>query len=203
MNAIILLHEIYGKNRFINTLCETYRKPGFRVYCPDLNQGRVFDYHETEAAYAHFYANKDAFPSVWALLDRLGPQYEKVFLVGYSAGAALAWRCSENSNCSGVVACYGSRIRDFLGVTPRCPVLLLFAGRDCFDVDAAAKALESAPNTEVAVFPGEHGFLDPDSGRYDAALAGEAAGRIRRFFTAAGAMDKVESGGADHDHETE
>lgn len=86
MNAIILLHEIYGRNDFMNMLCRKYRDLGFRVYCPDLNRGRVFDYRETEAAYAHFYANRDACRSVWALLDRLKPRYENVFLVGYSAG---------------------------------------------------------------------------------------------------------------------
>ena len=195
MNAIILLHEIYGRNDFMNMLCRKYRDLGFRVYCPDLNRGRVFDYRETDAAYAHFYANRDACRSVWALLDRLKPRYENVFLVGYSAGAALAWRCSENPNCSGVVACYGSRIRDYLSVMPKCPVLLIFAGRDCFDVDAAAKALESAPNTEVAVFPSEHGFLNPDSGRYDAALAGEAESRVRRFLKTAGAIEQEKNGG--------
>lgn len=203
MNAIILLHEIYGRNRFIEMLCEKYRSLGFRVYCPDLNRGAVFDYRETGAAYAHFYANKDAFRSVWALLDRLKLQYENVFVAGYSAGAALAWRCSENPNCSGVIACYGSRIRDALNVTPKCPVLLIFARRDCFDVDAVVRTLKAAPNTEVAVFPGEHGFLDPDSGRYDERSAGEAENCIRRFWKAVGAMEQEKTGGTDHDHETE
>ena len=201
MSAIILLHEIYGRNGFMNMLCRKYRDLGFHVYCPDLNRGKVFDYRETGAAYAHFYANRDAFRSVWTLLDQLKPRYEHVFLVGYSAGATLAWRCSENPNCSGVVACCGSRIRDHLNLAPKCPALLIFARRDCFDVDAVVRALKAAPNTEIAVFPGEHGFLDPDSGQYDEASAGEAECRIRRFLKAAGAMEQKKTGGTDHDHE--
>ena len=60
MNAIILLHEIYGRNGFMNMLCRKYRDQGVHIYCPDLNRGTVFGHRETEAAYAHFYANRDA-----------------------------------------------------------------------------------------------------------------------------------------------
>lgn len=166
--AVILLHEIYGRNQFIRSQSKNYSNLGFRVYCPDWNQGKVFAYSETDAAYRHFYAcaGIEAYRSLWALVDQLKPRYAQLFLVGYSVGATLAWRCSENPNCSGVIACYGSRIRDYLRVKPQCPSLLLFAERDSFDVDSVGKALEAAPNTKAIFFDAEHGFLDPFSPNY-------------------------------------
>lgn len=186
MNAIILLHEIYGQNRFMQMQCQKYQRLGFTVYSPDFNEKMVFDYRDEAAAYAHFYARAgmNAYQSVWNLLDTLKPRYEKVFLLGYSAGATLAWRCSEHPNCTGVIACYGSRIRDYLNVTPRCPFLLLFAQRDRFDVSHVTDLLQSIPRARICSFPAEHGFLDPYSPHYSASCAREAEAMILHFLTA-------------------
>ncbi|MDY4488598.1 MAG: dienelactone hydrolase family protein [Candidatus Limivicinus sp.] len=182
--AVILLHEIYGRNQFIRSQSKKYSDLGFQVYCPDWNQGKVFAYSEADAAYRHFYAcaGMEAYRALWALIDQLKPRVEQLYLVGYSVGATLAWRCSENPNCSGVIACYGSRIRDYLDVKPQCPAQLLFAERDCFDVGTVGKALKAAPNTRLHFFNAEHGFLDPFSPSY-APLQAEAAEKlILRFL---------------------
>ena len=98
-------------------------------------------------------------------------------------GATLAWRCSKNPNCAGVIACYGSRIRAFPEVTPRCPTLLLFAEKDSFEVPALAERLEQNPNTRIRLFPGELGFLDPGSGHFHKLSAKEAEAEILRFLS--------------------
>lgn len=41
-NAIIILHEIYGVNRFIETISLEYHIQGFDVYCPDMLQNKLF-----------------------------------------------------------------------------------------------------------------------------------------------------------------
>lgn len=185
MKAIILLHEIYGVNRFIDDQRRKYEELGFRVFCPDLYGGRVFSYDETEAAYGYFYSRVglDAYRQIWDLTAKLKQQFETVYLLGFSVGAALAWRCSENPDCGGVIACYGSRIRDCTQILPRTPTLLLFAEKDSFDPRALAKTLASAPNTRIRILPGEHGFLDPHSGRYHAVSAKEAEREILGFLS--------------------
>lgn len=184
MNAIIVLHEIYGRNRFIQMQSQKYQRLGFAVYSPDFNEKMVFDYSDEAAAYAHFYAHAgmNAYQLVWNLLDTLKSRHEKIFLLGYSAGATLAWRCSEHPNCAGVIACYGSRIRDYPDVTPCCPSLLLFAQRDRFDVSHVSESLKATPRTRICTFPAEHGFLDPYSAHYSASCAREAEAMILRFL---------------------
>ena len=115
MKAIILLHEIYGVNRFMDAQRQKYEKLGLAVFCPDFYNGRVFGYDETENAYPYFYeqVGLDSYCRVWKQVDALRTQYEKVYLLGFSVGATLAWRCSKNPNCAGAIACYGSRIRNF------------------------------------------------------------------------------------------
>ena len=185
MKAIILLHEIYGVNRFMDAQRQKYEKLGLAVFCPDFYNGRVFGYDETENAYPYFYeqVGLDSYCRVWKQVDALRTQYEKVYLLGFSVGATLAWRCSENPNCAGVIACYGSRIRAYPEVTPRCPTLLLFAEKDSFDVPALAERLEQNPNTRIRLFPGEHGFLDPGSGHFHKLSAKEAEAEILRFLS--------------------
>lgn len=183
MKAIILLHEIYGKNRFMDAQCQFFQGLGFHVCCPDFLNGKVFSYEETDSAYACFYANAGrACRLVWALLGRLHKEYEAVYLVGYSAGAAIAWQCSENADCAGVAAFYGSRIRDHLYITPRCPTLLLFAGQDSFDVPSVMKALAAKPNTRLALFPAAHGFYDPYAAAFDPIAAAAAEKELVAFL---------------------
>lgn len=184
MKAVILLPEIYGKNRFIEDVEAGLQAQGFVVYTPDYYQGRGYDYREAASAYAAFYrqAGLDFCREVSGLVNRLSHQYERVYLLGFSVGASLAWRCSENPNCAGVIACYGSRIRDYLEVLPQCPTLLLFAEEDSFDVAAVRKALERKPNVTVETYPAWHGFLDCHSPCYDPVWVVRAGEKIRQFF---------------------
>ena len=183
MKAIILLHEIYGKNRFMVVQCQFLAQLGFHVCCPDLLNGRGFSYEQAAAAYACFYENAGrAVRLVWKLTDELRAKYEAVYLVGFSAGATIAWQCSENANCAGAVAFYGSRIRDYPDITPRCPTLLLFARQDSFDVLSVTKALEGKPNTRSVLFPASHGFFDPYAPAYDPAAAAAAGKELVAFL---------------------
>ena len=188
MKAVILLPEIYGKNQFIAEVEEGLQAQGFAVYTPDYYQGRVYDYREAESAYAAFYrrAGLDFCREVSELVNRLSLRYEGVYLLGFSVGASLAWRCSENSNCTGVIACYGSRIRDYLEVVPQCPTLLLFAEEDSFDVPAVRKNLEKKPNVTIETYPARHGFLDCHSLCYDPVWAVRAGEKIQQFFAETG-----------------
>lgn len=184
-NALIVLHEIYGINEFIEMACLQYQKMGFDVFCPDLLGREPFSYSATADAYTFFknQAGPDAVEKVSRLVSRLKIKYEKVFLLGFSAGAAVAWRCCENAECSGIIGCYGSRIRDHLNLQPVCPVLLIFADHDSFDVERVISRLQEKENIEIDRFAAEHGFMDPYGGHFKPDHAEAAHGHIQCFIS--------------------
>jgi len=62
--AVIILHEIYGINRFIKDVCSEYHILGFDLY-----------------------------KEVEQLVEKAKFTYDKVFIIGFSVGATIAWRC--------------------------------------------------------------------------------------------------------------
>lgn len=79
-SAIIVLHEIYGINSFIEDTCAEYRQKGFDVYCPYL-LGRTFSYYEKEMAYEFFYSNSglDKYTEIIQFAEQLIAKYAKLF----------------------------------------------------------------------------------------------------------------------------
>lgn len=168
---IIVLHEIYGVNQHIRQACDYFADSGYDVICPKLfDIDKPFEYSNEKEAYNHFmqtigfdYASE----IIKSLIRQTRDQYKYVFLVGYSIGATIAWLCSnENNMIDGVIGFYGSRIRDYLDVKPKCPVMLLFASKEkSFDVKQLASSLNKE-NIDIHVLKGEHGFSDPFNSAY-------------------------------------
>jgi dienelactone hydrolase len=168
--AIIILHEIYGINQHIKQICRYYAEQKYDVYCPNLFKANVsFRYEESEVAYRNFNENVgfDAFQQINELIDELKNQYQKIFLIGFSVGATIAWHCSEHGKCDGIIGYYGSRIRDYISVTPSCPALLLFASQDSFDVYDVVEKINTKGNVSAQTLDGCHGFADKYGGNYN------------------------------------
>lgn len=171
-SAVVVLHEIYGINEHISDLCLNLSAQDFDVFCPDLLNGlSPFDYSEEEMAYANFYQNVGfdyAFRQVKYLLEECRSTYEYVYVLGFSVGATIAWLCSNEFNlCNGVVGFYGSRIRDYLEVNPKCPVLLFFPTEEnSFSVESVAAKLVEKEGVLVKILQGKHGFANPFSRYY-------------------------------------
>lgn len=165
----MILHEIYGVNRFIEDVCDEYHRLGFDVFCPEMLGEKCFLYSETSEAYRNFVNETgfDYYKEVEQLVETLKLSYDKVFLIGFSVGATIAWRCCENLKCDGIICCYGSRIRDYLLLLPCCPVLLLFAEQDSFDVDSVIMKLQEKPNVELYKLEASHGFMDHYSEQFN------------------------------------
>ena len=182
--AIIVLHEIYGINNFMMDICQQYHAEGYDVYCPDLfHAEKAFPYAKAEEAYHTFMdtVGFDAYREINKLASGLKAAYSKVMIIGLSVGATIAWRCSEQILYDGIICCYGSRIRDYLTVTPRCPVLLVFAKYDSFDVAVNRIPLESKFNTAIEIVEASHGFVDPYSQSYSHPAA-ERFNQLRKAF---------------------
>lgn len=183
-DAVILLHEIYGVNGHMRDAAAWLAAQGLAVYCPDL-LGAVYGYDQEKAAYEHYMkvGFAAAAGEAAALAERIAGSHRRIFLVGYSAGATVAWLLSGREGFAGAVGYYGSRIRDFPDLTPACPVLLLFAHREeAFSVHALEAMLTAKNGVTVRVLPGRHGFADRRSPRFDAAAAQTADALAAAFL---------------------
>ena len=184
--ALIVLHEIYGLNRHIQEVCKKYSDDGYDVYCPNLLRlEKPFDESQQEEAYDYFAKNigLDVFQEVNELIKRLRPDYKKIVLLGYSVGATIAWRCIENGLCDAMIGCYGSRIRDYMSITPKIPALLVFAdGEKSFDPKETVRLLGEKENVSVHLLKATHGFCNPYCAEYNLESAKKADRLIQGYL---------------------
>ena len=197
---IVVLHEIYGINDHIAGVCKGLTDVGYDVICPDLLDDKpAFDYDREEDAYLYFmnFVGLDlSMKRITFLLRQEENAYRQIFLLGYSVGATIAWLCSGDptkdsclsqycscfKNLSGVIGFYGSRIREYPSLTPRCPVLLLFPEKETsFDPYDLCEELSKKETVEVHILEGNHGFADPYAPKYNEASARQAD-RITKEF---------------------
>lgn len=170
--VIIVLHEIYGVNQHIKRVCEYYSKAGFDIICPDLiNQSQPFKYVEEDLAYSYFKKNigfEIASDQVRRMLSDIRKRYKHIFLLGFSIGATIAWICSDsNDRCDGVIGYYGSRIRDYQSVVPKCPVVLIYPKEEkSFMVQELVDNLRGHEDVDIYMLEGKHGFSDIFSMNY-------------------------------------
>lgn len=184
--VIIVVHEIYGINKHMISICQSLSQKDFDVICPDLLEKEApFEYSQEELAYRNFIENigfTNASDKIKSVLLGIKDNYEKVYIVGFSVGATIAWLCSEEDGLDGIVGYYGSRIRNYLGVDPLCPTMLFFPEKEkSFNVDELVLRLEEK-NVEVHKFNGQHGFSDPNSQKYNIKSAQVAFNRMVDFF---------------------
>lgn len=171
-SVVLLLHEIYGLNEHMDFLKRLLERHRWEAVVPDLLEGRgPFPYEREEEAYRHF-TERIGFPAAAdravSVLTDLRRRYDRVCVLGYSAGATVAWICGATGLCDGVVGFYGSQIRNHTSLYPRCPTLLFFPERErSFDVDALIGLLHRRDRLRIEKMAGRHGFADPFSDRYD------------------------------------
>ena len=163
---VIVVHEIYGINAHMRYVCEMLSRQGFDTVCPDLLKREApFEYNEEASAYEYFMKHVGfelALKRIHEAIEAVEGKYDRIYIAGFSAGATVAWLCSEAAGVNGVAAFYGSRIRSYKEIDPQCPVLLLFPEREqSFDVDELMASLSGKEQVQMFKFKGEHGFSDP------------------------------------------
>ncbi|MBP2655210.1 MAG: dienelactone hydrolase [Firmicutes bacterium] len=184
--AIIVLHEIYGLNKHVANICTKLSECKYDVIAPNLLNGKgPFSYDQEELAYSYFMNNigvERAMNQIRQIIYSIRPKYEKVFVLGYSIGATLAWLCSDAGLCDLIVGFYGSRIRDYLMVEPKCPGLLFVPNEEkSYDVDDLIESLNKFASIRVYKLTGQHGFADEFSKNYNKRSTLQAAKKISLF----------------------
>lgn len=184
--AIIIIHEIYGINDHIRYICNKLSKQNFDIICPNLlNKAYSFDYEQEHLAYTYFKEHigfEHAFKQIQQIVFLIGTHYEKIFIIGFSVGATVAWMCSELKQIDGVVGYYGSRIRDYLHILPKCPVLLFFPEEESSFTVKNLLAKLQGEKISTQKLTGKHGFSDPFSIQYNSDSEHKAYGETLNFL---------------------
>ncbi|QKE75855.1 dienelactone hydrolase [Arthrobacter citreus] len=170
---MIIIHEIYGINNHIRGIGDNLKKLGFTVLCPNL-LGKIesFCYKEENKAYQYFVNEigfENAADQVVTLAKELRTRCSNLYILGFSVGATIAWLCSKNEELfDGVIGFYGSRIRDYLELSPKCETLLFFPMKEkSFDPETVIKKLKTKVLTEIIKVEGGHGFTNQSTPYYD------------------------------------
>ncbi len=185
-NLIIVIHEIYGINQHIKKFCDLFSKQDFDVICPNLiEREQPFDYSEEKIAYSNFIENVGfsiAVHKIKNLLLGVKNEYKKIYIIGFSVGATVAWLCSEEEVVNGVVGYYGSRIRNYTQIVPLCPTILFFPQEEqSFNVDELISNLDKK-NIEIYKCVGQHGFSDPYSTKFNEKSSQNAFNEMLNFL---------------------
>lgn len=184
---IIVIHEIYGINQHIKNFCALLSKQDFDVICPNLlEREQPFDYFEEKIAYFNFMENigfSIAVQKIMNLLLGVKNEYQKIYIIGFSVGATIAWLCSEEECLDGVVGYYGSRIRNYTQIMPLCPIILFFPQEEqSFSVDELILKLNKEKNIEIYKYFGQHGFSDPFSSKFNEKSSQNAFNEMLNFL---------------------
>ncbi|WAH35890.1 dienelactone hydrolase family protein [Alicyclobacillus dauci] len=186
--VVVVLHEIYGVNQHIKNVCERLSEVGYDVVCPDLvGKDERYSYDQEDIAYKNFMnvGFMQVADNARFTLRQLRTIYSTVYVVGYRVGATTAWLCgAEPGLVDALVAYYGSRIRDYLGMQPQCPSLLLLPIQETsFNVDEVIAKLREKVNVSVHKYDGLHGFADPQNHNYSELASRQAFDDTIRFFS--------------------
>lgn len=189
--GLVVVQEIFGVNSHIRAVCDGFAADGYLAVAPAL-----FDRirPQVDLGYAPDDVErgrelKAGAPLDHALADVAAARDAasgagKVGIVGYCWGGYVAWMSAARlPGFACAVPYYGGGMLEAAGERPRCPVLAHFGERDMhIPVDGVRKFAAAHPESQVLIYPANHGFNCDQRGSYDAASAKLARERTIAFL---------------------
>jgi carboxymethylenebutenolidase len=193
IGALVVIQEIFGVNKHIQSVVDGYAKDGFYVISPAtfdrVEKGLQLDYTPDGWKKAMESMNKldkeKAVEDIGATVEYArAATGKKVATLGFCLGGLLSWVSAAKLPIDAAVGYYAGGIGNYADLTPKVPVLLHFGSKDDHipeeQVDKVAKA---HPEVQIFWYDAGHAFnrdLDPAS--YDAASAKLARERSLEFL---------------------
>lgn len=175
--GIILAQEIFGVNKVMRTIADTFATQGFAAICPDLfwrqepgvdiTDGSEAEWAKAFQLFQGFNVDKgvDDLKATLAVLRKRPECNGKAAAVGYCLGGSLAYFMATRSDVDCAVAYYGVSIHDALNEAKNIkkPLMLHIAENDKFvpkeAQDQIKAALGSNPHVSIHSYPGQdHAF---------------------------------------------
>lgn len=197
-SAVIVIQEWWGLVDHIKDVCERFAGEGFVALAPDLYHGKTTKSPDEAGKLLMELradeAEKDLAGAAQYLLDHDATTGEKIGVVGFCMGGALAlFTASRNANVGACVVFYGG----FVNAKPdlpnlQAPVLGIYGEDDKSVPPAAAHKLEQqlqalGKKIEVIIYPdADHAFFnDTRPAVYNAEAAADAWQRTIEFLRSA------------------
>ena len=210
--AVIVLQEAFGVNAHIRRVCRRLAGAGYAAFAPELfhRTGRAIEFGYDEfprirpilAGLTNERILGDLEATHRHLLKHPSVDPRRIAVWGFCMGGWASVLAAAGLPIAAAVSFYGGglvRAREGIGFTPllgrlesiRCPVLLVFGGKDASipapDIDAVRSRLaELGKAHEVEIYPeAGHGFFCEDRGAYHEASARAAWARATEWLAAA------------------
>ncbi|MBY0336483.1 MAG: dienelactone hydrolase family protein [Acetobacteraceae bacterium] len=190
--ALVIVQEIFGVNRHMRRVADSFADAGYAVIVPALfdrvARGTELGYEAADVAKGRDL--RGGIDPHLTLLDVLAaaaalPPGLPRGIVGYCWGGTVAWHGATRSSAfRASVGWYGGGIAAAKDEVPRCPTQLHFGATDASIPMADVEAVRAArPEVEVFVYAGAgHGFGCEERGSYVPADAALAQQRTLAFF---------------------
>jgi dienelactone hydrolase len=188
MAEVLLFHHAQGQTPGFHAFADELRAAGHTVHTPDLFDGRTFDSIDAGMAYV----GEIGFPAVIARGEREAAALpEELVYAGFSLGVVSAQKLAQTrSGARGALLFYSCVPASEFGSEwpPDVPVQIHGMDADPFfvgegDIDAARAIVESAPDAELFLYPGDqHYFADSSLPSYDANATALLTRRVLDFL---------------------
>jgi carboxymethylenebutenolidase len=185
IGALVIVQEIFGVNKSIQAVADSYAKEGFLAIAPSimdrLERNLNLGYGEADLKKAFSLYPKlnpdDSVKDVAAAFKYVRATVNSVGVLGFCYGGLVSWVTATRGNNEAIepactVCYYPGGIGKFAAEEPSCPVLIHFGGADDHigkdQVDAVRNA-HSQHEGEVEIFVYEgapHAFANPDRPSY-------------------------------------
>ena len=201
IGAIVVVQEIFGVNKSIQAVADSYAKDGFVAVAPaimdrierDLNLG----YGEADLKKAFALYRKlnpdESLKDIAAAFKYAKGIVDSVGVVGFCYGGLMSWVCAVRGNNEAIepactVCYYPGGIIKFAAEEPACPVMIHFGGADDHigqdQIDAVRNAHDKHEGeVEIFLYEGaKHAFANPDRPSFKADAEKVARERTLNFL---------------------
>jgi carboxymethylenebutenolidase len=165
--AVIVVQEIFGVNSHIQTVTDRYAQAGYLAIAPAFFD-RVQRGYDTGYSQPEIQASIAVMQKVsmdLALVDlqaaiARGATAGKVGVLGFCWGGTVSWVAAARvAGIACAIPFYGGGMPDYIGESPKCPVMCHFGEQDQRPSAEQARAIAAAHPSIVAHFyPAGHGF---------------------------------------------
>lgn len=188
--GLLLVHEWWGLTEHLKVEADYWASRGFRVFAPDLYDGRIPRTSRAAARIMQAIDQPLANSKMGAVLDVMAQAGIQAFALGwcFGGGQVLQGGIAYPDRLQAIAIYYGRpELRESRLARLRSPVLGIWAVQDGWitpqRVESFAKALAKAGREyEFHHFDAGHAFANPSGDHYDSALAREARRLTEDFF---------------------
>jgi carboxymethylenebutenolidase len=191
--GLVVIQEVFGVNRHIRSIADSYAKDGFFAVAPALfdriEPGVELGYDASDGRRGMALRQKLDLTKALADVDAaLGfasnETRKKVGVIGYCFGGLLAWLSATRLRPDVAVGYYAGQIGNFASEMPKAPVQLHFGRLDRhIPADEVEKVHTAHPAVEIHWYEGAgHGFNCDMRESYKAEAAALARGRALDFL---------------------